>query len=309
MKRYLSIMALFLIITLFPSCGQLNTSVCDECGSHSLGNKNFCSECGANLYKVETQETTQEIFQETAEAEAIEVTKEVTLEVTREITQEITQEVTQETTYETTEERTKPSKLSAVEIYDSTSPSVVAITAISTYSTSSGTGFFYSESIIVTNYHVIEGCSSAYVTLPNGEKYTVIGVIEHTSGILENVAGEFLPEIIYIPYTSMQQSLHSKKISQISLKLKNTNDLEGGATALVKMLNQQKGSHNIKYTNLTDQRKNFSNILNYASIILFIIACITLLVAGIAVMTTMFSSINERKHEIGSIGNIMEPLL
>lgn len=131
------------------------------------------------------------------------------------------------------------------------------------------------------------------------EEYTVIGVIKHTSGILENVAGEFIPEIIYIPYTSMQECMNSKKISQISLKLKDTKDLESGAAALVEKLNTKKGSNYIKYTNLTDQRKNFSNILDYASVILFIIASITLLVAGIAVMTTMFSSINERKHEIG----------
>ncbi len=131
------------------------------------------------------------------------------------------------------------------------------------------------------------------------DEYKVIGVIEHSSGILENVAREFIPEIIYIPYTAMQETLDSKKISQISLKLKDTSNLESGAAALVDMLNSKKGSSNIKYTNLTDQRKNFSNILNYASVILFIIASITLLVAGIAVMTTMFSSINERKREIG----------
>ena len=131
------------------------------------------------------------------------------------------------------------------------------------------------------------------------ETYTIIGVMEHTSGILENVAGEFLPEIIYIPYTTMQECLHSEKISQISLKLKDTKNLEQDAAKLVEYLNAQKGSNYIKYTNLTDQRQNFSHILQYASVILFIIGSITLLVAGIAVMTTMFSSINERRREIG----------
>lgn len=129
--------------------------------------------------------------------------------------------------------------------------------------------------------------------------YTVIGVMEHTSGILENVAGEFLPEIIYIPYTTMQDCLHSEKISQISLKLKDTKNMDQNAAKLVANLNALKGSNAIKYTNLTDQRQSFNHILQYASVILFIIGSITLLVAGIAVMTTMFSSINERKREIG----------
>lgn len=133
----------------------------------------------------------------------------------------------------------------------------------------------------------------------SAETYTVIGVMEHTSGIFENIAGDFLPEIVYIPYTTMQDCLHSQKISQISLKLKDTNNLEKDAAQLVANLNTQKGTNYIKYTNLTDQRNSFSHILKYASVILFIIGSITLLVAGIAVMTTMFSSVNERKREIG----------
>ncbi len=69
-------------------------------------------------------------------------------------------------------------KLSAEEIYEKVSPSVVAITAESTTSTSSGTGFFYNNgSTVVTNYHVIEGCTSAYITLPNGNKYEVLSVL------------------------------------------------------------------------------------------------------------------------------------
>ncbi|MBQ7288329.1 MAG: ABC transporter permease [Clostridia bacterium] len=133
----------------------------------------------------------------------------------------------------------------------------------------------------------------------NTDSYTVTGVMEHTSGILENVAGEFIPEIIYIPYTTMQKCLKSEKISQISLKLKDTKHLEEDAEILVNKLNAAKGANYVKYTNLTDQRQNFNHILEYASVILFIIGSITLLVAGIAVMTTMFSSIHERKRELG----------
>ena len=69
-------------------------------------------------------------------------------------------------------------KLSAEEIYELVSPSVVAITAESPTTTSSGTGFFYNNgSTIVTNYHVIKDCSSASITLSNGEKYDVLNVL------------------------------------------------------------------------------------------------------------------------------------
>lgn len=67
---------------------------------------------------------------------------------------------------------------SAEEIYELISPSVVAITAESPTATSSGTGFFYNNgSTIVTNYHVIEDCQSAYITLPNGQNYDVLSVL------------------------------------------------------------------------------------------------------------------------------------
>ena len=72
----------------------------------------------------------------------------------------------------------KDEKLSAEEIYELVSPSVVAITAESPTVTSSGTGFFYDNgSTIVTNYHVIKDCTEAHITLPNGNEYDVLRVL------------------------------------------------------------------------------------------------------------------------------------
>ena len=69
-------------------------------------------------------------------------------------------------------------KLSAVEIYEKVSPSVVTITAESPSTISSGTGFFYKDgSTIVTNYHVIKDCSTASITLTNGKEYDVLTVL------------------------------------------------------------------------------------------------------------------------------------
>ena len=75
------------------------------------------------------------------------------------------------------QEETEAKKLSGEDLYENVSPSVVTITAESSNFTSSGTGFFYTKDIIVTNYHVIEGCSSATITLSNGQVYKVLSVI------------------------------------------------------------------------------------------------------------------------------------
>lgn len=67
--------------------------------------------------------------------------------------------------------------LSAEEIYNKISPSVVEIYAESATESSTGTGFFLDDKgTVVTNYHVIENCQTAKITLPNGSSYQVTAV-------------------------------------------------------------------------------------------------------------------------------------
>lgn len=68
-------------------------------------------------------------------------------------------------------------ELSAEEIYNKISPSVVEIYAESATESSTGTGFFLDDKgTVVTNYHVIEGCQTAKITLANGSSYQVTAV-------------------------------------------------------------------------------------------------------------------------------------
>ena len=72
----------------------------------------------------------------------------------------------------------KGKDLTAEEIYTKISPSVVEVVAESATSTSTGTGFFYdTKGTVITNYHVIDGCQSAEITLADGATYKVKGVI------------------------------------------------------------------------------------------------------------------------------------
>lgn len=58
------------------------------------------------------------------------------------------------------------------EIYDKVLPSIVSIEAYSMYSGSSGTGVILTENgCIITNHHIIDGCSSAQVVLYDGTAY------------------------------------------------------------------------------------------------------------------------------------------
>lgn len=75
----------------------------------------------------------------------------------------------------------EPKKLTGEEIYSKISRSTVEVYAESDYVSSLGSGFYIDDSgTVVTNYHVIEDCSSAYVTTSDGETYEVKNVIGYS---------------------------------------------------------------------------------------------------------------------------------
>ena len=99
---------------------------------------------------------------------------------------------------EKTTEVLAPEVLTAEDIYKLISPSVVEINASSSTMGSTGTGFFYDEEgTVVTNYHVIDGCTTAYITLSDGSTYDVISVLGYDEGrdiaVLQTKCRESVP--------------------------------------------------------------------------------------------------------------------
>lgn len=73
---------------------------------------------------------------------------------------------------------TNKKELTAEEVYELVAPSVVEISCESATLSKTGTGFFYdNKGTVVTNYHVIDGCTTAEIILTNGESYAVDKVL------------------------------------------------------------------------------------------------------------------------------------
>lgn len=131
-------------------------------------------------------------------------------------------------------------------------------------------------------------------------EYEIIGIIKTGNGLVQNIMGSYLPNFIYIPYTTMQNNLNNNNYSQIAIKLSDTVHTEELGNKIINYLERNTGNSDIYVlTNMVQQKENLNFIFNIITIILSAVGTISLIVAGISIMTIMLVSVNERKREIG----------
>lgn len=135
----------------------------------------------------------------------------------------------------------------------------------------------------------------------NTEIFTIVGVIKTGSGLLQSAMGSYVPNFVYIPYTTMQSLTGSTNYSQIITKATPDANLPSLATKLENTLTFMNGSDSDSYTitNLAKQKESLTNILNIVTSILSAVGAVSLIVAGLSIMTVMLVSVGERKREIG----------
>ena len=144
--------------------------------------------------------------------------------------------------------------------------------------------------------------SKVLITINNfTDYYTIVGIVSADSNILQSVMGEYIPNLIYLPYTSIQQCIGSDIINQIAIKFDSTEeskyDALGKKTA--QAMNVFKPGSTVEVENISKQRDKLSNMMNIINIVLSIIGSISLVVAGIGITTVMLVSVTERTREIG----------
>lgn len=132
------------------------------------------------------------------------------------------------------------------------------------------------------------------------QPFEVVGVVTSGGNLLQGLMGDIVPCFLYAPFTTLSQLSHQEKFAQIVAKLHPTADEATAAASIVQDLNAELGRNNVvKVENLNQQKDKLNGILNLVTLILSAIGGISLLVAGLSIMTVMLVTVHERTREIG----------
>lgn len=128
----------------------------------------------------------------------------------------------------------------------------------------------------------------------------IVGVAVSGGNILQTMVGDVIPSFAYVPYTTIQRYTGDQAFEQIAVTLHDDSNSDAVAEQLTASVNRL---HNInrgfKAENISKQKDTLNNLLGIVTIVLSSIAAVSLVVAGLGIMTVMTVSVNERTREIG----------
>lgn len=132
------------------------------------------------------------------------------------------------------------------------------------------------------------------------ETFDIVGVVSSGGNILQNFIGEYVPSFVYIPYTSMQRTLGQNGFDQIALKVEEETNVDAFSEQIIRELEELEGKEGVfRAQNIAQQKEKLNHIMQLVSQILSTIAGISMVVAGLGIMTVMLAAVSERTREIG----------
>lgn len=137
-------------------------------------------------------------------------------------------------------------------------------------------------------------------------EFEIVGVAKSGISTLQSALSGLIPQFVYIPLTTMQMLTGRSGYDKLAVMVESELTDSGYAStatvidAINDSLIAERGENSgVIVSNLLQQREGLENILATVTVVLSLIAGISLLVSGLTVMTTMLVSVGERKREIG----------
>ena len=134
-----------------------------------------------------------------------------------------------------------------------------------------------------------------YVKL-NGVKYKVVGILDKDNSALNSTNDK-----IYAPITSVQRLIKNIYVSNLYLKVNDTDSIDNTMTIIEKKLDKIFDEDENSYMLINQQQilDTISSMQGTMTTTVGVIAGISLLVGGIGIMNIMLVSVTERTREIG----------
>lgn len=130
------------------------------------------------------------------------------------------------------------------------------------------------------------------------ETFEIVGVARSEGAMLQNLMGQVVPSFVYLPYATLQTLNLKSGFTQAVVRLSPQADPAQAGEQLADALAQQSGVR-VQTQDLNSQMEQLDRILSTVTLALAAIAGISLLVAGLSIMTVMMVSVGERTREIG----------
>jgi putative ABC transport system permease protein len=135
--------------------------------------------------------------------------------------------------------------------------------------------------------------------LINGKEFEVVG-------ILQTIGNSQDDSLIFLSFEDFQELFNSgERVDQIIVQIKNTEDInkvaENTRKKLMNFRNVNEKTRDFEIMTPEELLKSFGIILNILTAFLLGVAGISLLVGGIGIANTMYTSVLERTKEIGTM--------
>lgn len=132
------------------------------------------------------------------------------------------------------------------------------------------------------------------------EDFEVVGIVKNGVNLIQNMLGGIIPDFVYVPYSTMSDLSNQTYYDEIAVKLTPGSDMSKITQQINDVISKSRLSHaDLRIENLLKQRHQLNNILGIVTVVLSIIAGISLFVSGLSIMTIMLVTVNERTREIG----------
>lgn len=145
------------------------------------------------------------------------------------------------------------------------------------------------------------------------QTFEVVGVVASGGTLMQGLMGDVIPSFVYLPYTTMQMLSGKSGFDQITVSVRDGVDENVAAEQLVAVCGRVSGlTTGFSAENMQDQTGKLDKVLDIVTTALSAIAGVSLVVAGLSIMTMMLVSVGERTREIGikkSIGASQRDIL